>query len=246
MPECDGVEATIPLKHLAGLLIRLGYDSFESLGLAVGIDHAERRSGVVHHAQHCFVADVRFLLFGHLAVVAGSFRSLAVGCERVHSLREHLKRNAILLALHRCRGVTQQVPRHVDWLARSICQYDAVQYQSDQPRNCRLREVTPVPLKKVALRAKLFRLWVARIVWDHRHTATMNCLEQARNLLEVVARCRHVVFQPEIVARTAFGQQKLLHHQVHNRLARYRVTLRGAVNILDRIQPRGSYKIDAR
>src|SRR5712692_888843 len=52
VPERDGMQATIPLQHLARLLIRLRHDSFESLGLGVGIDHAERRSGIVHHAQH--------------------------------------------------------------------------------------------------------------------------------------------------------------------------------------------------
>jgi hypothetical protein len=40
--------------------------------------------------------------------------------------------------------VAQQVARHIDLLARSIRQYNAVEHQRDQARHCRLREVTPI------------------------------------------------------------------------------------------------------
>src|SRR5207248_328342 len=78
MPEADRMKATIAFEDLTRALVCIRHYPFNPLGLLLGVDDAHSQPGVVDDGQYCVVSDLRLLVFGHLAVVAGRFGSLAL------------------------------------------------------------------------------------------------------------------------------------------------------------------------
>ena len=117
------MKATISFQDLARAIVRLGHHPFKPLGLFFWVDDAYGQPGIVHDRRDRVVANLGLLILGHLAVVAGGFGSLAARRECVsHRLRQSRERNAVLVVLDRCGGVTQHVARDVDWNAGPVNQ----------------------------------------------------------------------------------------------------------------------------
>jgi hypothetical protein len=196
------MKAAVAFEDLACAHVCIRHHPFNPFGLVLGVDQAHRQPGVVHDGQYRVVSDLGLLVFGHLAVVAGRFGSLAAGGEGMtHGLRQDLERDPVLLMLDRCRRVAEHMTRHVDVSAGPINQFDSVQDEPNQPVDDGFAHVATIPLEHIALSAEMLRFRMEWVVAHDGNFAMVGRFEESRYLLKVDPRCTDVILQPEDSSR---------------------------------------------